>query len=609
MEPLTPADVKRWDTGAIHSVFETARGRVATLQRLGDSLGQVGSVLADWHGEAGEAFHDEVGKVRRDVDADGAESARVAAAVSRAEADVRACKAELEGIERTAEDHGWTITVDWRIDVGNTGIGIDPVSFAAEQQVLQDALDACKVHAHSADHELAAAIRDAVGDDARGGPGPPGAPKPVPNGPPRSLEDMLVPAGAAGAGPDDGPPSPGGFAGKPPSLEDMLLGRTLPAGTGEPQPGDLPDLLSRFGQPVAGIPGPQLKPADVEAFKAMARKSMVADGVPPDQIDAQLDAAVARTQQWLDNGMPDYVAPEPPRQPPPGFAEGFGNRWFAFEQQIKDLTGQEGVRALGDSWGGMAEGLVGKTGEYATQGPVAAVNDLTREFQNVVAAPSLAYYAGEKAADGAIALPGLLFGGEGAGLGELTDVAPGAVYDGLKPLPHSPISLDNPTNYHTWGPPAAQDLFSALVHGEPTTGLSRQVADFTTHYIGDNPDRVVLGKWDGQDGGYIGEARAHGGIFFDTGDPTWDAMTYGLSESDKTAMTWQVNEQFLRSQMEDHVPRIEHILDQDKYPSLEAMALERAGSFSAMEVEFLSTNAAAFGYERAGDSWIYVGRR
>ena len=79
----------------------------------------------------------------------------------------------------------------------------------------------------------------------------------------------------------------------------------------------------------------------------------------------------------------------------------------------------------------------------------------------------------------------------------------------------------------------------------------------STHYIGDNPDRVVLGKWEGDDGGYIGEARAHGGIYYDTGDETWDAMTYGLSDADKTALAWQVNEHFLRSQMENGVPRIE----------------------------------------------------
>lgn len=61
--------------------------------------------------------------------------------------------------------------------------------------------------------------------------------------------------------------------------------------------------------------------------------------------------------------------------------------------------------------------------------------------------------------------------------------------------------------------------------------------------------------------------------------------------------------------MENHVGRIEYILDQEKYSSLEDMMWDRSGSFSAMEVEFLSKNAATYGYERVGDAWVYVGGR
>ncbi len=421
MEPLTPADVRRWDLGAINAVFETASNRAATLQRLGDNLNQVHSVLADWQGEAGEAFRVDLGKLRHDIEADGAESTRVAASVSRAEADVRACKAELENIEQAAEGYGWTITPDWRIEVGSMGIGLDPISLAAEQQLLQGQLDACKVHAHNADHELATAIRGAVGEvqldgagnPPGGGPAPPGAPNPAdPHGKPRTWQDMLLPAGAAGAGPGGDPAAaaavPGGPAGQPPSLQDTLLGRGRPAGPGQPEPGSLPDLLSRLGQPVpAGMPPPQLKPADVEAFKAMARQTMIRDGVPPDQIEARLDGIVARTQQWMDNGMPNYVPPEPPRPPPPGFGEGFGDRWFATEQGIKDLIGQGGPGAPGvlQSWEQMLKGTT-----EVVQNPIGAA---IGEVQNAINSPSAAYYLGGKASDGAFTLPSLLFGGEG----------------------------------------------------------------------------------------------------------------------------------------------------------------------------------------------------
>jgi uncharacterized protein YukE len=417
VEPLTPYDVKRWDLDAIQMVFETAGGRADTLQRLGETLQQVHNVLADWQGEAGEAFRTDLGKARQDIEADGVESRRVAAVVSCAEADVSRCKAELADIERVADTHGWTITPDWRIEIGDTWIGRDPVEFAAEQQVLQDQLNAVKVHAHSADHELATGIRAAVGEVE---------PDVTANlsgsdtgGRPRTLQDMLLPAGAAGAGPGGAPPqgSPdaaGGGAdlgGQPPSLQDLLLPSERSSGDGDRQPvaGSLPDLLSRLGQSsVAGAPAPRLNPADVESFKAMARQSMIRDGVAPEQIEARLDAIVASTQQWMDNGMPNYVAPEPPRPPPSGFGEGFGDRWFATEQGIKNLIGQGGPGAPGviESW----EGLVKGTNEIVHNPVGAAIG----EVQNALDSPSPAYYLGGKASDAATTLPGLLFGGEGA---------------------------------------------------------------------------------------------------------------------------------------------------------------------------------------------------
>jgi hypothetical protein len=611
---LTPADVKRWDADAIHGVFQTATNRAATMQRLGDSLQQVHNTLSDWQGEAGDAFRADLGKTRRDIDADGQESRQVATAVSRAEGDVRSVKSELDGIERAAEGYGWTITSDWRIDPGNTMIGLDRLTLAAEQQLLQGQLDTCKLHAHSADQELATAVRGSVGDvplDATGhqpGAAPPasGAPKPPAAGQLKSLQDMLLPAGPASAEPGDGPPkgppvSAGAGGGKPPSLGDMMLGRGEPADPGgKPPPGSLPDLLSRLGQPgVPGVPAPRLNAADIETFKALARPSMIKDGVPRDQIESRLNDVVARTQQWMDNGMPNYVPPAPPRPPPANFGDGFADHWFGFEQGIHDLTGQNGLSALGDSWGGMAKGLAGKAEEFLLQGPVAPINDLTHEFKSFMDNP--AYYAGGKTADGALTLPGMMFGPEGAGLGELAEAD---VYAGMSHPPNLPIGFDNPTSYHPWSESAAQDLFAAFGHGEPTASLNQHLSDMVTHYIGDNPDRVVLGKWDGQQGGYIGEARGNGGIFFDTGNPAWKALTYGLDETREQAVVWPVNEQFLRTQMENHVPRIEYVLP-DGYDSVEEVARLRRESYSAFEINFLNQNAAKYGYQRVGNEWVY----
>ncbi len=110
------------------------------------------------------------------------------------------------------------------------------------------------------------------------------------------------------------------------------------------------------------------------------------------------------------------------------------------------------------------------------------------------------------------------------------------------------------------------------------------------------------------DGGYIGEARRNGGIYFDTGPDAWNEVGHGLSKLDADALGWQVNERFLRTQMENRVGRIEYILP-DGFSSVDQVARVRRESFSALEINFLNENAASFGYERYGNSWVYEGGR
>lgn len=195
----------------------------------------------------------------------------------------------------------------------------------------------------------------------------------------------------------------------------------------------------------------------------------------------------------------------------------------------------------------------------------------------------------------------------------------GATDNGAGPIDNGTVQSgpdsDHTVNGHPPPPPghsapeatdAAQRFNDAYVNGEPTADLAREVSDWATHRV-EGADRVVLGRWDGQDGGYIGEARHNGGgIYFDTGDEAWNAVEAGLGKEDAKSLGWQVNEQFLRTQMENGVGRIDYLLDHDLYDSLEDMAVDRAGSFSQMEVEFLSKHAPSYGYERVGDSWVKV---
>ncbi|ORA26330.1 hypothetical protein BST12_00075 [Mycobacterium angelicum] len=58
--------------------------------------------------------------------------------------------------------------------------------------------------------------------------------------------------------------------------------------------------------------------------------------------------------------------------------------------------------------------------------------------------------------------------------------------------------------------------------------------------------------------------------------------------------------------MESHVGRIEYVLDHSEHSCLEDLAADGPMSFSAMEINFLNNNAAAYGYERVGDAWVYA---
>lgn len=433
MGSLAPADVKRWDLNAIRAVLETASGRVATLQRLGDNLQQAHDVLAEWQGEAGDAFRADVGKVRRDIEADGAEAKLVAAAVARAEADVSACKSELDGIERAAEANGWPITSDWRIDPGPKGIPANRIDLAHQLEILQSELNACKVHAHTADHELAAAIGAAVGAVPPGAVGsapgnaptaqsathpaaagnpktwqdllmPPGAEDAPPaGGTPKTWQDLITPPAATGTPPADAPPK------APPAAAAVGPGGAAPKGAPvAPSAGGKPKTWQDMLLPAGRLPPQPLNPADVETAKGLLRNVMLGDGVPPDQIEARLNEVVAAAQRYVDNGMPNYIPPEPKAPPPPGFGEGFGDRWRATEESIHNLlgVGRGGAPGALNAWQQLIEGAV-----ETIQNPVGAA---VEEVKGALDSPSAAYYLGGKAADGAFALPGMIFGPEGA---------------------------------------------------------------------------------------------------------------------------------------------------------------------------------------------------
>ncbi|WP_165606010.1 hypothetical protein [Mycolicibacterium mucogenicum] len=141
----------------IQQMFQASKGVGAADHKLGESLDSAGK-RTNWHGEAGEAFQAEIGKQRTDLDRDGVESKGVAAALQQAEKGVEYCRNKMNDIYERASQYGWTITSDWRVDDSHdTERKHDP-------QLLQNDLDMLKTRAHAVDHELATAMRAAVGD-------------------------------------------------------------------------------------------------------------------------------------------------------------------------------------------------------------------------------------------------------------------------------------------------------------------------------------------------------------------------------------------------------------------------------------------------------------
>ncbi len=544
---LSVADIERWDPEAVREVFHAATARATSASEASSALANL-PAFASWGGVAADAARDAMGRTRVDLDAHAGEARAVAQAAERAAQDIDKVKADLRRL--TDDAHAARLDIDPATDrvVAGPGYRGTAATLANDIAPLQARLYAIVAQANGVDAELAVAIHRA---------------------------DGAMAVSAAGS-PD---------AGATPTLQDMLTGK---GGPGLDQP----------GEPVAGSTQHALTQQEIDQFKNVARQAMLYDGVPADQIEQRLNEMVARARLPL----PAYTPPKPQAVPPPGFGEGFADRWFSTEEGIKNLVGQGGPGAPGvlESWEGLLKGTV-----QQVTNPAGMVAD---EVKNALESPSAAYYLGGKSADAAFAAPGLIFGGEGAAVSRaLGDIGPGVLERGPVVSPHAPIGLDVPGSYPSWAHEAAADLNHAFTQSGPTTELANQLADLSTHYVGEAPDRVVLGRFAGQDGGYIGDARGGGGIYFDTGNPVWDAITHGLSKPDADAVAWQVNEQFLRNQMESGVGRIDYLLDHSEYSSLEDMAQARLGSFSSMEVDFLNESAAAYGYRRVGDSWVYEG--
>jgi len=368
---ITTDGIEKWNLGTLDLVFEIATERSARKADFGGALGDAGNGLKDWQGHGGDAFRRELGKHRADITDHQSEATAIANAFYAARAEVAACKTEWSSIKAIAASNDWAISPDGSLS------GQVSSQKRNEFDTLQRRLAKLMADAGRADQVLATAIRAVVGDTKVDGGG-------------RAIFGPQMPDGRT--------KTPVGQA------QPTNAPRTSGDASGDAAAGSLPWLLNQ-AQPGGGTTPPaSLNPKDVETFKVLARQVLTNDGVPPDQIEARINAAVVGAQQPLSR----YVPPEPQRQPPPGYGEGLGDRWRSAEQGVKNLLGQGGPGAPGvlESWGGLAKG-VGSAMINPVGAGVAEVNE-------ALEAPSLAYYLGEKSFDVGSAAVTLPFGGEGA---------------------------------------------------------------------------------------------------------------------------------------------------------------------------------------------------
>lgn len=368
---ITTDGIEKWNLETLDTVFEIATERSARKADFGGALSDAGSGLKDWEGHGGDAFRRELGKHRADINDHQSEATAIANAFYSARAEVAACKREWASIKSVAASNDWAISPDGRLS------GQVSSRKRNDFEALQRRLTTLMTDAGRTDQKLATAIRAVVGEtkvDAGGR---------AIFGPPMPNDGTKTPAGQ---------PLPTGAP------------RTPSAAPGEPAVGSLPWLVNQGRQPGGPAAPVPMNPEDVETFKVLARQVLTNDGVPPDQIEARINAAVIQAQQPL----PRYTPPEPERQPAPGFGDGFGDRWRDAEQGVKNLLGQGGPGAPGvlESWGGLAKGL-----GSAFVNPVGTG---VAQIKDALNSPSPAYFLGEKTFDIGSAAVTLPFGGQGA---------------------------------------------------------------------------------------------------------------------------------------------------------------------------------------------------
>jgi hypothetical protein len=146
---------------------------------------------------------------------------------------------------------------------------------------------------------------------------------------------------------------------------------------------------------------------------------------------------------------------------------------------------------------------------------------------------------------------------------------------------------------------AVAQLEMALRIGADEETIGRLVDEVAMASTRGNGSRIILGAWK-EGGGYIGQALENDGIFFDTGNEVWDE----LKKIDIDP--WQVNEAFLRRQLESGVERVDFVGEsiEGLFSAYDDIPFSELPAYRLKEIFWLEGNAGTYGYSRVGNSWI-----
>ncbi|WP_078323007.1 TNT domain-containing protein [Mycobacteroides chelonae] len=447
------------------SLAEIKRAKVQSFRDVADALDSMASANRDmkrgverlpimgdgWKGVSGDAAHHDIDAHAKYLDAHAQAQQGAAGKIRRAADEFEGVQQLLKKIESDAAQGKFTINDE-------TGEVTPPNGKYDKNELdyLTNTLRQIRAAGDAANTDLEAAVKA-----AQTLPDPSGATGALPVTPNSSTK----PDGSFGALQNLATARPDG---RPAETQAAAAGADTQANYKEWYPknavpvGDKNVDPSKLGG-VGSIPGvrdnvdkiPQrmsstLQPKDVPAFKDLTRQNLQRLGVPADQIEAKVNAAVEQAQ--TPHFLPDAPAAGDgnanlSKSPGERFIdftndvhEGFYQSADGAVQQGKELTGQAGPGAPGvaEAWSNLAKDS-GKALFEQTVNPIGSAID---QAQQAVNDPG--HFAGHKLFEATAVAPTLPLGGEGAALAR--GLEGGAIERGLL---GDVTHLDDGVGHHT----------------------------------------------------------------------------------------------------------------------------------------------------------------